>query len=158
MTTSDAMAVVLHQRADNWELRCRFNHARIHACGLSAHLHVEYDDKKQASPILGLPPNTMTQMVYYFTDSGKTCEVARAHWVLLPTHQPDPKRLYINGVVYRQMKGEPKSNRDTDLLFDEGWPRESYKVVRRLLCRLLGPDADRAVSLLILKRMNWPSE
>jgi hypothetical protein len=86
----------------------------------------------------------------------KSCEVARAHWVLLPTHSPDPKRLYIAGVTYRQMTGFPKANRDTELLFSEGWKRNSYKRVRRLLCRFLGADADRAISLLILGRMGWP--
>jgi hypothetical protein len=147
----------VQQRADNWELRCRFNRARIHQRGLAAELHVEYEDRKPADPALGLPPDTMTQMVFYFTDTLKTCEVARAHWVLLPTHWPDPKRLYMSGVIYRQMKGRPKSNRDTELLFDEGLMRDGYKTLRRLLCRCLGADADRAVSIQILTRKGWPS-
>lgn len=98
----------------------------------------------------------MTQMVYYFTDATKTCEVARAHWVLQPRSLPDPKRLFIDGTIYRQMKGEPKANRDTELLFTEGWERDHYKTIRRQMCRFLGANADSAISKLVLKQMGWP--
>jgi hypothetical protein len=144
-------------RADNWELRCRFNRAQIYELGLAAKLHMEYDDQKPADPELGLPRSTMTQMVYYFTDATKACEVARAHWVLLPGFRPDPKRLYLNGVIYRQMKGRPKANRDTELLFGEGLERDAYKAMRRLMCRFLGADLDRVLSGMLLTRMGWPS-
>lgn len=153
MTDSSAMASV---RVDNWVLRCRFNHARIHALAIAAKVHAEYEDEKPADPKLGLPPDTMTQMVFYFTDSMKTCEIARAHWVLLPGWEPDPKRLYIDGVTYRQMKGTPQQNRDTELIFPDGWQRRGYKRLRKLACRMLGPDADQALSASVLKRMGWP--
>jgi hypothetical protein len=139
------------QRVDNWELRCRFNHARIHERGLAKELHIEYSDPKPVSPELHQPPDTMSQMLYYFSDATKKREVARAHRLVRPANcggatRPDPKRLDLDSVEYKQEKG-PEKNRAPELALSERW-RDLYKSLRKLFCRYLGPNRDRALAPL----------
>jgi hypothetical protein len=59
------MAVLVERRADDWELRCRFNRAgyleRLRAGEFAAIV----DASHLAPPEARQPPNTLSQIVYY---------------------------------------------------------------------------------------------
>jgi hypothetical protein len=148
-------------RADNWELRCRFNRAMIHERGLVATLYVVYSQPKPASNEVCQAPNTMSQMLFYYADAAKTQQIAIAHRLIRPAEcggetRPDPKYLRLNEQEYKQKRG-PIANREPERALPDGDWREFYKCIRRACCRFLGEGADKKLAPYafdILQRMS----
>lgn len=72
-------------------------------------------ESRNAPAASGQPPGTLSQSISYRDPDGN--EVARIHQYLMTDGnlgaggRPDPKRLFLNGVLYRLVKGgqEPPS-------------------------------------------------
>jgi hypothetical protein len=134
------MPILAEYRADDWELRCRFNRQRFFERWQAGEFRVEYGDAAPASPNAGQPPNTISQIAYYY-DRATNEEVAKVHFYLLESGEigasgrHDPKRVLIDGILYRQRKG-PAVNRDPSLKYS--WWRGGYLRFRRIKCWILG--------------------
>jgi hypothetical protein len=139
---------VLVLRADDWELRCRYNKARLFERWLTDEFKTKYGEPGEPDPESGQPPNSISLMAYYY-DRATGDLIAKIHHFILANGdiggrgRHDPKGLLLDGVQYRQNKGLPKVNRDPSLNFPDGAKREAYKDFRRWCCRFLGPDLDR---------------
>lgn len=94
-----------------------------------------------ASPSSGQPPGTLSQEVYYI-DPQTNVEMARVHQfvrsdgTLGGSGKPDPKRLFVDGTLYRLRKGAPVE-KDPSLRYS-GILRWCYLRWRRIKCLLLG--------------------
>ena len=146
------MAVLAEQRADDWELRCRFNRGRYFERWQAEEFHTVYGEPSSASPESGQPPNTISQMAYDY-DRTTNDQVAKVHFFVLETGElgasgrHDPKGILLDGILYRQRRG-PEVNRDPSLRFPAGEHRDAYKRFRRWCCRVLGPDVDHVLASL----------
>ena len=136
-------------RADDWELRCRFNRAGYFERAIAEEFRIEYGESGPASQASGQPPNTISQMAYYY-DKTTNEEMAKVHFFLLETGQVgasgrhDPKRLFVDGGRYRQHRG-PDINRDPSLEFVD-WRRRAYRFFRHLCCRFFDAPGGCAIS------------
>ena len=134
------MPVLAEYRADDWELRCRFNRHRLFERWQNGEFRTEFGEPSPAHPNSGQPPNTISQMVYYY-DRATDEEVAKVHLFLLENGEigasgrHDPKRVFIDGILYRQRRG-PEINRDPSLSY--GPFRGVYRRWRRFKWWLLG--------------------
>lgn len=146
-SASRIMATLTELRADDWELRCRYNQSHLSERWQADEFHTEFGKPGSAHPKSGQPPNTISQIAYYF-DKATNDQVAKVHFFLLETGKigasgkHDPKGLLLGGIKYRQRKG-PEINRDPSLRFPVGERRDAYRRFRRWCCCVFGPDADR---------------
>lgn len=90
-------------------MRCRFNRRRYWRRQLAGEFTRRLNrDKHPAPPASGQPHCTRSQNISYLDAEGR--EIARVHQYLRPdgtlggSGKPDPKRLFENGILYRQMK------------------------------------------------------
>jgi hypothetical protein len=111
-------------RVDDWTLRCLFNRARIYQRGKANEFRV-IEEKKPRTPTPDFP-YPLSALCYYY-DLTTNVEIARTHHFLFAdgvtigaSGQPDPKRLYLNGTLYRQLKGSDDVLRDPSLRFRKG--------------------------------------
>jgi hypothetical protein len=139
------------RRADDWELRCRFNRGS-YAEKLQAGALIEKRKRiGTPDPSVGLPEGSISEDIYYL-DSKTKEELVRFHQYTLPdgsigaSGRRDPKRIKIGSVWYRRKQGEDESLRDPCLLFSKlGCHRLHYANFRRFCCRI-GPEFDRMVA------------
>jgi hypothetical protein len=129
-------------RVDDWTLRCLFNRAHLYERGKAK----EFDVIETKKPRVPTPdyPYPFSALCYYM-DRDANVEVARTHHFIRAdgltigaSGMPDPKRLYLGGTHYKQMKGLDIL-RDPSKRFRPGsFPHRSYVLWRRLKCFLLG--------------------
>jgi hypothetical protein len=109
-------------RVDDWTLRCLFNRAKLYQRG-KANEFLVIEEKKPRNPTDGFPYPFYALCYYY--DRNANVEIARTHFLLADgvtigaSGSTDPKRLYLNGIHYRQLKG-PNIARDPSLRFRKG--------------------------------------
>ncbi|MBM4285636.1 MAG: hypothetical protein FJ128_10375 [Deltaproteobacteria bacterium] len=94
------------KRINSKELQKIFNEKGFWERASSGELKVEVMSEKHPSPLKSAqPPCTLSQILAYFDNQGQ--EVARVHQYKRPdgslggSGRPDPKRLFINGVIYK---------------------------------------------------------
>jgi hypothetical protein len=146
------MADIIERRADDWELRCRFNRGRyferLQAGEFKTQTKIQKPNKKSMQPA-----GTQSHIVLYF-DPVTNEEIAKVHQYVLPDGSlgghglPDPKHLKVGDIRFKQKEG-PVEKKDPSLFFPEGsvW-RVRYKNFRRACCRHFGPNIDRMIAIL----------
>lgn len=124
-------------RVDDWTLRCLFNRARLYRRGKANEFHV-VEHRKPRTPTEGFPYPFYALCFYY--DRASNVEVAYTHHFLCAdgitigaSGRTDPKRLYLKGIRYGQIKG-PDELKDPSLRFRHGSIRHwAYVLWRRFL-------------------------
>jgi hypothetical protein len=97
------------QRISNAAMREMFNNGKFFEKVQSGILVAVILEDRLAPLTADQPPGTRSQMVSYRTKDGN--EVARVHQYLRPDQtigasgKPDPKRLLVDGILYRLVKG-----------------------------------------------------
>src|SRR5438309_1866048 len=116
------MAPRTDKRADDWEIRCRYNTAKYFELWQAGRFRTELGESGPASPKSGQPPNTISQIAYYY-DRTTNDEIAKVHFFLLENGQigasgrHDPKSVVVDSVRYRQHRGPKEIARDPSLEF-----------------------------------------
>ena len=104
-------------RIDEWEMRTLFNDNGLWEMVQRGELTSTILESRPAPPDAGQPSGTLSQMLSY-RDSDNN-EVARVHQYLRPdgsiggSGKPDPKRVFLEGTLYRLVKNpQPKPQED----------------------------------------------
>lgn len=124
-------------------MRCRFNRARYWLRMQAGEFIAITQKSNLARPLSAWPPGTLTQEVYYINRQTRV-EMARVHQYVLPdgrilgSGKPDPKVIYLGGIMYQLHKGPAEVARDPSLRFPEGYARRAYVCWRRVKCFLIG--------------------
>jgi hypothetical protein len=105
------------QRIDEWEMRRIFNENNLWDKLTSGELTAVILESRNAPDSAGQPAGTLSQSISYRDPDGN--EIARVHQYLKPDNtlggsgQPDPKRVYYDGVLYRLIKAKNKPVSDS---------------------------------------------
>jgi hypothetical protein len=105
------------QRIDEWEMRKLFNEHQLWEKVQQGEFTSTVLESRIAPPNAEQPAGTVSQMLSY-RDSANN-EVARVHQYLKPDGtiggkgRPDPKRVFLDGVLYRLVKNPQVKAEDT---------------------------------------------